>query len=219
MAALPVDASNASEASTTNDNKQIDYSKLDPTKETDQDTLSQHIKNYDVDHMNWTQIEYDAMYEGNILFTHQVIQDWMNKNESKSKSDSNDTNNAEYQAYVEEKKKHMKLISNINKHYQSLQTGFEQLFPNETTTKANDNSKSDEKTSDKKNKSEDGWITQVDNYKGISVLYRKEKDNPIHSIKVQFKCKCSPLEFLATINEFDLIVCIFILSFYFVMLA
>ena len=39
--------------------------------------------------------------------------------------------------------------------------------------------------------------------KNISVYYRKEA-NDIHSIKVHYTSKCNPLDFLAVINEFDL---------------
>lgn len=222
MAALPDNASTQQPQSKANDNTVVDYSKLDASNKEHHDVLSDNAKNYDVDHMNWVQIEYDAMHEGSILHTYQVIQEWINKFES-SNQDSNESKTPEYESYLKEKAQHAKLIENINEHHKSLQTGFEQLFPDDPKNSlSNSNSgknDNDEKTSQEKNKNkiknqnkneEEQWITQVDNYKGISVFYRKEKDIAIHSIKVQFKCKCSPLEFLATINEFDLIVCLFL---------
>eukprot|EP01084_Bolivina_argentea_P230360 388592_1 len=53
----------------------------------------------------------------------------------------------------------------------------------------------------------DNWETQVDNYDNISVYYRKEEGskNEIHSIKISFTSKCHPVDFIAVINEFDLI--------------
>ena len=56
---------------------------------------------------------------------------------------------------------------------------------------------------------EKGWIVQVNHYDNISVWYKKNensvsKKNDIHSIKIKFLCKCSVLDILAIINEFDL---------------
>ncbi len=50
------------------------------------------------------------------------------------------------------------------------------------------------------------WQTQVDNYEGISIYYRQEPDpnNEIHSIKANYTSKCHPVEFIAVLNEFDL---------------
>ena len=54
--------------------------------------------------------------------------------------------------------------------------------------------------------SHSGWETQVDGTDGISVYYKDEDSaNGVHSIKVSFSSKCHPVDFIAVINEFDLI--------------
>lgn len=50
------------------------------------------------------------------------------------------------------------------------------------------------------------WETQVDDSEGISIYYRAEDTaNGIHSIKAKFTSTCHPVDFIAVINEFDLI--------------
>ena len=49
-----------------------------------------------------------------------------------------------------------------------------------------------------------GWIIQADQ-DNITISYKKEEDNPFHSIRSNYLCECSVLDFIATLNEFDLI--------------
>eukprot|EP01084_Bolivina_argentea_P119112 211234_1 len=49
-----------------------------------------------------------------------------------------------------------------------------------------------------------GWLLQTDQ-DNIKVEYRKEEGTPFHCIKTDFLCKCNVLEFIAVINEFDLV--------------
>ena len=190
----------------------IEYSKLDITSPEHQRVLTLHAGNYDIDHMNWKQIEYDALYEGCIIRTYKLIQEWMNAFDKKANSDASD-DKLEYAKYMKIKKEKASLINEISIQYNYCQLAHSQLC--ESHTNNNSNSKSS-------NKKEEAWISQVDNHDGISVYYRKEANTPIHSIKVSFRCKGSPLEFLTVINEFDLIVkyyihciCIFLFSFFF----
>ena len=47
------------------------------------------------------------------------------------------------------------------------------------------------------------WTVQADQDQ-IVVSYRKEEAAIIDSIKSDFVCQCSVLDFIATLNEFDL---------------
>eukprot|EP01083_Nonionella_stella_P226291 803806_1 len=49
-----------------------------------------------------------------------------------------------------------------------------------------------------------GWITQADQ-DDITISYKREENTLFHSIRSNFLCKCSVLDFIATLNEFDLL--------------
>eukprot|EP01084_Bolivina_argentea_P028244 52512_1 len=49
------------------------------------------------------------------------------------------------------------------------------------------------------------WTNVVDNVDDISIWYRKEEGTDIHSLKLQNKMKCTPLDIIVVINEFDLL--------------
>ena len=51
----------------------------------------------------------------------------------------------------------------------------------------------------------DSWINVVDNIENISIWYRKEKNSDIHSLKMKMMMKCTALDILCVLNEFDLI--------------